>query len=32
MTEDRVAAFDNLAVVEITVEEMAGKKSPDKAS
>ncbi len=28
MTEDRVAAFDNLAVVEITVEEMVGKKSP----
>ena len=27
-TEDRVAAFDNLAVVEITVEEMVGKKSP----
>jgi len=28
MTEERVAAFDNLAVVEITVEEMVGKKSP----
>ena len=28
MTEDRVAAFDNLAVVEITVEEIVGKKSP----
>jgi nitroimidazol reductase NimA-like FMN-containing flavoprotein (pyridoxamine 5'-phosphate oxidase superfamily) len=28
MTEDRVAAFDNLAVVEVTVEEMVGKKSP----
>jgi nitroimidazol reductase NimA-like FMN-containing flavoprotein (pyridoxamine 5'-phosphate oxidase superfamily) len=28
MSEDRVAAFDNLAVVEVTVEEMVGKKSP----
>ena len=28
MTEERVVAFDNLAVVEIAVEEMVGKKSP----
>jgi hypothetical protein len=28
MTEERVEAFTNLTVVEITVEEMVGKKSP----
>jgi nitroimidazol reductase NimA-like FMN-containing flavoprotein (pyridoxamine 5'-phosphate oxidase superfamily) len=28
MTEERVEAFTNLTVVEITVEEMMGKKSP----
>ena len=28
MTEERVGAFPNLTVVEITVEEMVGKKSP----
>jgi nitroimidazol reductase NimA-like FMN-containing flavoprotein (pyridoxamine 5'-phosphate oxidase superfamily) len=28
MTEERVGAFTNLTVVEITVEEMVGKKSP----
>jgi nitroimidazol reductase NimA-like FMN-containing flavoprotein (pyridoxamine 5'-phosphate oxidase superfamily) len=28
MTEERVGAFDNLAVVEINIAEMVGKKSP----
>lgn len=28
MTEERVGAFDNLAVVEINIVEMVGKKSP----
>jgi hypothetical protein len=28
MTEERIGEFNKLAVVEITVEEMVGKKSP----
>lgn len=28
MTEERLAAYDNLAMVEITVDEMVGKRSP----